>query len=141
MNSMIKNKKLAKYSMIFFIVILFIKSVIAHEETVDIDKIQLFGISLHLIEVLLSIFICFMAIRFFRITRPLNLFLIVYVAVGFFAINSLLYILFYTLHLRSIHISFVSVYLGSRVSLIAMMVSLGALFYYLNKQMRKKYKV
>lgn len=141
MISITKNKKLTRYSLIFFIALLFIKSVIAHEETVDINKIQLFGILLHLIELFLAGFISFMAIRFFRITKPLNLFLIVYIAVGFFIINSLLYILFYALHLRDIHISFVNVYLGSRVSLIAMLISLGALFYYLNKQMRKQYKV
>lgn len=137
MKSEFCGKQLAKYSMIFLIAVLSIKSAVAHEETADIDKVQLFGISLHLVELFLAVFICFMAIKFFRITKPLNLFLIVYVAVGFFAINSLLYILFYALRLRGISISFVSVYLGSRVSLIAMLISLGALFYYLNKQMRK----
>lgn len=133
------SKRLSKYFMIVLIAVLSAGPAAAHEEAVDIGNVQLFGISLHLVELLLAVFICFMAIKFFRITRPLNLFLIVYVAVGFFAINSLLYILFYALHLRGIHLSFVSVYLGSRVSLIAMLVSLGALFYYLNRQMRKQY--
>ena len=79
-----------------------------------------------------------MALKFFRITKPVNLFLVVYVAGGFFAINSFFYILLYTSPLLGLNVSFVNVYFGSRIALIGMLATLGALFYYLNWQMRKK---
>ena len=109
-------------------------------ETIDVDKMQVMAVSLHLIELALAFFLCYMALKLFRITKPINLFIIIYLAGGFFMINSLLFLLFYALRLKNINIDFASVYIGSRVSLIAMLVSLGALFYYLNSQMRKFYK-
>ena len=109
-------------------------------ETIDMDKIQIMAVSLHLVELALAFFICYMALKFFRITKPINLFIIVYLAGGFFIINSLLFLLFYALRLKNINMDFASVYLGSRISLIAMLASLSALFYYLNSQMKKFYK-
>lgn len=141
MSSVIKNKRLIKYIIMFFIALLIMKLAIAHEESIDLDGLALIAVPLHLIELVLAVFICFIALKFFQITRPHNLFLVVYVAGGFFVINSLLYILLYAAHLKDFNVSFVNVYLGSRISLIGMLISLGALFYYLNKQMRKQYKV
>ena len=109
-------------------------------ETIDVDKIQIMAVSLHLIELALAFFLCYMALKFFHITKPVNLFMVIYIAGGFFIINSLFFLLFYALRLKNININFASVYLGSRISLIAMLASLGALFYYLNRQMRKFYK-
>src|SRR3989344_6457086 len=137
MKSMIKNKKLAKYVIMFFIALLTMKLAIAHEDSIDLDVLALIAIPLHLIELVLAVFICFISLKFFQITRPHNLFLVVYVAGGFFVINSLLYILLYAAHLKDFNVSFASAYLGSRISLIGMLVSLGALLYYLNRQMRK----
>ena len=134
MNSVKELKKSITGILLF---ILNIKSATAYQEIIDLDTIRQIAIPLHLIELFLAIFICFMALRFFWITKPVNLFLVVYVAGGFFIINSLLYILLYTAYLIGLNISFVNVYLGSRIALIGMLVSLGALFYHLNKQMRK----
>ena len=134
----IKIKNSAKYFLILFILLISLQPAFAaREEVVNIDKIQAVAVPLHLIELFLAIFISYMALKFFRITKPISIFLVVYVAGGFFIINSLLYLLLYGLNLSNINLSFESVYLGSRISLIAMLVSLGFLFYYLNLQMRK----
>ena len=106
-------------------------------DSMIIDKIKLFAVILHLIELFLAVFISYMALKFFRITKPINVFLVIYIVIGFFIINTLLYIMFYSLNAAGIGLSFVSVYLASRVSLIAMLISLSALFYYLNRQMTK----
>ena len=127
--------KLFRYTIALSAFFIAAKPAIA-QEVMDVET-SYFAVSLHVIELILAVFICFMAIRFFRITKPLNLFLVIYVSLGFFIINSLLYILFYGLHLKGIHLSFVSVYIGSRISLIAMLISISTLFYYLNSQMRK----
>ena len=134
----IKIKNSAKHFLILFILLISLQTAFAaREEVINIDKIQAVAVPLHLIELVLAIFISYMALKFFRITKPISIFLVVYVAGGFFIINSLLYLLLYGLNLKSINLSFESVYLGSRISLIAMLVSLGFLFYYLNLQMRK----
>ena len=134
----IKIKNSAKHFLILFILLISLQPAFAaREEVINIDKIQAVAVPLHLIELVLAIFISYMALKFFRITKPISIFLVVYVAGGFFIINSLLYLLLYGLNLKSINLSFESVYLGSRISLIAMLVSLGFLFYYLNLQMRK----
>lgn len=141
MSSMTKNKKISIHPMMFLTALSAVKPAVVHDEVINIGGIYQFGIIIHLIELVLAIFICFMAIKFFRITKPLNLFLVVYISVGFFAINSLLYLLVYLLHIWGVHISFISVYFGSRVSLIAMLVSLSAMFYYFNWSMRKTIKI
>ena len=134
----IKIKNSAKHFLILFILLISLQTAFAaREEVINIDKIQAVAVPLHLIELVLAIFISYMALKFFRITKPISIFLVVYVAGGFFIINSMLYLLLYGLNLKSINLSFESVYLGSRISLIAMLVSLGFLFYYLNLQMRK----
>lgn len=136
-----KLKNTFKYTIIiFFITIIIATSVVARIEDVDLHALKLVAIPLHIIELLLSIFICFMAIKFFRITRPLNLFLFIYVAVGFFMINSLLNLLFY-LAQNKINTSFVNVHIGSRIALIGMLVSFVMFFYNWNRIMRKKSNV
>ena len=135
---MIGIKKLVKHFMVLYVALLNINlAAAANQEVIYLGKIQPIAVALHLTELVLAIFICYMALRFFRITKPVNLFLVIYVAIGFFVINSLLYLLFYAARLKNMDISFASVYLGSRVALIAMLISLGSLFYYLNRQMRK----
>ena len=131
-------KKLIKWNLILFILLINLQPAFAaHQELIDMDKIQIIAIPLHIIEMVLAIFICYMALAFFRITKPISIFLFVYVAGGFFIINSLMYLLLYGLNMENINLSFESVYLGSRISLIAMLISLAFLFYYLNNQMRK----
>ena len=136
--STIENKKLIKCLILIFIALSAVKSVVAREEAINVDDLAPIAVPLHLIELALAVFICFMALKFFQITRPINLFLVVYVAGGFFIINSLLYVLLYVARLNYFKVSFVNVYLGSRIALIGMLISLGALFYHLNRQMRKK---
>jgi len=131
-------KKLTKYCGLFFIIVILSKLVFAlDQQVIEIGKIKIVAVAIHSVELILAVFICYKALKFFRITKPVNLFLVVYVAAGFFIINSLLYIVFYALNLGENGTSFVNVYLGSRVALIAMLISLGAMFYYLDKQMRK----
>ncbi len=96
------------------------------------------GLPLHIIEFGLSFFICVMALKFFGITRPMNFFLLVYIAVGFFVINTLLYLLFFTGDIFGFEISFANVYIGSRIALIAMLVSLSVLFMHVYSVMKKK---
>lgn len=121
---------------IIFLILL--TSVVAQRQVIDVDAIKIVAVPLHLIELFLAVFISFLALKFFRITKPVNLFLIVYVAGGFFVINSLLYIMLYTADLFNFNISFVNVYIGSRIALIGMLTSLGALFFYMYKTIKKK---
>ena len=137
-SSIIESKTLIKYIAILFVMIFSINSVLAVSEgDINLDKIKFVSVSFHLIELFLSVFIGYMALKFFRITKPVNVFLVIYVAIGFFIINILLHIMLYALNYIGTNISFVSVYLSSRVALIAMLISLSALFYHLNRQMRK----
>lgn len=108
----------------------------ARVDYIDMDKLAVIAVPLHIIELVLSLFICFMALKFFRITKPLNLFMFIYVAIGFFIINSSLYILFY-LTRHKFNTSFANVYLGSRITLIGLTLSFVFFFYNWNKVMRK----
>ena len=121
-----------------FIVFLFLSATsVAAGEIENLDALKKIALPMHFLELVLSLFICFMALKFFRITRPINLFLVVYVALGFFIVNSLLYILLYFWQ-RALNISFINVYIGSRIALIGMLISFVTLFYQWNKVMRKK---
>ena len=133
-----KFKTLFKLTVLLFIIIFASNLVFASKESIDLDTIKWFAIPLHLLELALAIFISYMALKFFNITKPVNIFLVVYIVGGFFIINTLLYLLLYSFRLMGINISFLSVYIGSRVALIAMLISLGALFYHLDREIRKK---
>lgn len=108
----------------------------ARTEIVDLELLSKVAIPLHVIELVLSLFICFMALQFFRITKPINLFLFIYVAIGFFVINSLLNLIFFLMQDR-MNTSFVNVHIGSRIALIGMVLSFVMFFYNWNKIMRK----
>lgn len=108
-----------------------------HTETINFDDFKRIAIPLHIIEIILASFICYMALKFFRITKPVNLFLFIYTAIGFFVINSLLYLLFYLSTMMSLNIYFAQVYIGSRIALIGMVVSFVLFFYQWNKIMRR----
>lgn len=134
---MISFKEIKKSAIFLIFSALIMESASAYQEIIEVDKLKQIAIPMHLIELFLAVFICFMALKFFWITKPINLFLVVYIAGGFFAINSLLYLMLYSAQFVDLKISFVNVYLGSRIALIGMLISLAALFYYLNKQMRR----
>ena len=65
------------------------------------------------------------------------MFLFIYVAIGFFIINSLLYLFLYLSINTELELIFVNVYIGSRVALIGMMISFVIFFYQWNKIMRR----
>ena len=118
---------------------IFASSAFAQEELIDAVKVKNVALPLHIIELALALFICYMSLKFFRITKPINLFLIIYTAVGFFIVNTLMYLLFYSGFAAS-SLPFVNVYLGSRLALIGMLVSFVLLFYQWNKIMRQTVK-
>ena len=109
---------------------------LAHMEQIDLHALGRVAIPLHIAELVLSLFTCFMSIRFFRITRPISLFLFTYVAIGFFMINSLLNLLFFVFSHQT-NTTFVNVHIGSRIALIGMAFSFVMFFYSWNKAMRK----
>ena len=117
----------------------FINSALA-QSSVDVSAIKNFAVSIHIIELLLALFIGYMSLKFFRITKPINLFLLVYVAIGFFIINTLLYLFSYLSINTRLEMNFISVYLGSRVTLIGMLLSFAIFFYQGNRIMRKTKK-
>lgn len=114
--------------------------VAAQQEIINIPSVMPIALALHLIEAILIIFICFMALKFFRITRPNNLFMVVYLAGGFFLISPIFYTLFYLPNVFHLNINFVSAYLISRISMIAALISLSGLLYYWNREMKRKPK-
>jgi len=131
-----KTKILYVFISIFFFLIL-INSVIAQPELIDLNELKNFAVPIHIIELVLALFISFMSLKFFRITKPINLFLFIYIAVGFFIINSLLFLFLYVSIKTSLEISFISVYITSRIALMAMLISFVMFFYQWNKIMRK----
>ena len=114
-----------------------INSAAAQSEVIDIDNFKNIAISIHILELVLALFICYRSLKFFRITKPLNLFLFVYIALVFFIISSLLYLFLYLSLGSSLDVSFVNVYLGSRIALMGMITSFAMFFYQWNKVMRK----
>lgn len=132
----LKIKKPIRLCTIIFSVLLTIPLVVAQRQVIEFDTIKSVAVFLHLIELFLAVFISFMALKFFQITRPINLFLVVYVAGGFFVISSLLYLVFYMTGLFN-DVSFINVYIGSRISLIAMLISLGFLFFNMHTSIKR----
>jgi len=122
------------YMLFFFILI---NSVLAQSEIINLNNLKNIAIPIHLFEVVLALFIAFMSLKFFRITKPINLFLFIYVAIGFFIINSLLYLFFYLSIDTRLEMVFVNVYIGSRIAFIGMLLSFAIFFYLWNKIMRK----
>lgn len=104
------------------------------------DNIAWVGLALHAIEILLALFISYMSLTFFRITRPVTLFFFLYVGVGFFIVSSLMYVLFYLTLGTGRELSVVSVYFASRIALIGMLISFLVLFYQWNKIMKRQFK-
>jgi len=78
---------------LFFLIL--INSVSAQSEVINLNNLKNIAIPIHIFELVLAFFIAFMALKFFRITKPVSMFLFIYVAVGFFIINSLLYLFLY----------------------------------------------
>lgn len=118
-----------------------INSVVAQPEVIDVNNLKVVAVPIHIVELVLALFICYMSLKFFRITKPVNLFLFIYTAIGFFIINSLLYLLLYISTVTPLEIHFIPVYVGSRVALIGMMISFVMFFYQWNRSMRKIQKV
>lgn len=119
---------------LFFIIL--INLVSAQSEIIDFNNLKNIAIPLHLFELVLGIFIAFMSLKFFRITRPISLFLYIYLAIGFFIINSLLYLLLYLSLNTKLEVIFVNVYIGSRIALIGMLISFVIFFHQWNRGMR-----
>ena len=124
----------------FIFVLIFlglISSVVAQSEVVNLNNLKNVALPIHIFELILAIFIAYRSLKFFRITKPINLFLFIYTAVGFFIISSFLYLFLYLSMKTSLEISFISVYITSRIALIGMLISLVIFFYQWNKVMRK----
>ena len=120
---------------LFFIIL--INLVSAQSEIINLNNLKNIAIPIHIIELVLALFIAVMSLKFFRITKPISLFLFIYVAIGFFIINSLLYLFLYLSINTRFELIFVNVYIGSRVALIGMAISFAIFFYQWNKIMRK----
>jgi hypothetical protein len=95
------------------------------------------GLAVHTFELILAVYICFAALRFFRITKPVNLFVIIYTAVGFLVVNILLYFLMYVQILRGVYVSSTLVYFAGRLAFIGMLLALATTFYMMQRQMRQ----
>ena len=133
-------KKMKAFIAIMLSLFISAGSALAQTELVDIGQIKSLALTLHIIELLLALFICYMSLKFFRITKPVNLFLIIYTAIGFLIINILLYLLFYSGLAQILSLHFVTVYFGSRIALIGMLASFVLLFYQWNRIMRQTEK-
>ena len=107
----------------------------ARLDVVDANRLKAIAIPIHVFELILALFIAYMALKFFRITRPLGLFLYIYTAIGFFIISSSLYLF---LHFNpKLETNFISVHIGSRIALIGMLISFVIFFYQWNRVMKK----
>ncbi|MCH8003216.1 MAG: hypothetical protein IH934_01170 [Nanoarchaeota archaeon] len=122
------------YVLFFLILMNFVS---AQSEIINLNNLKNIAIPIHLFELVLALFIAFMSLKFFRITKPISLFLFIYVAVGFFIINSLLYLFFYLSIDTRLEMVFVNVHIGSRVALMGMLISFVIFFYQWNKIMRR----
>ena len=120
--------------LLFFIIL--INLVSAQSEVINLNNLKNIAIPIHLFELVLGLFIVIMSLKFFRITKPLGLFLYIYLAIGFFIINVLLYLLLYLSLYIQLEVVFVNVYIGSRIALIGMIVSFVIFFYQWNRGMR-----
>ncbi|MAE42797.1 hypothetical protein CMO93_03425 [Candidatus Woesearchaeota archaeon] len=114
-----------------------INAAAAQSEVINLDNLKSVAIPIHVIEIVFALFICYMALTFFRITKPLDLFMYIYTAIGFFIINSLLYLFLYLSIKTQLEINFINVYIGSRIALMGMLISFALFFYQWNRIMRK----
>lgn len=123
-----------------FVFVLFFLSLMnfaaAQSETVDVSNLKSVAVPIHIVELFLALFIAYMSLKFFRITKPISLFLYIYLAIGFFIINTLLYLFLYLSLNTQLEMSFVNVYIGSRIALMGMVISFVVFFYQWNKIMR-----
>src|SRR3989338_1575012 len=122
------------FALAFFGLISFVE---AQLDVVDVNKLKSIAIPIHVFELILGIFIAYMALKFFRITKPLNLFFYVYLAIGFFIVNTALYLFSYLSLNTVLEMNFISVYIGSRVALMGMLISFVIFFYQWYGVMRK----
>lgn len=106
------------------------------EQIINLSLLKSVAVPIHILELLLSLFLCYMAIRFFRVTKPAKIFIYVYMASGFFVINSLLYILLYTTPLFSASTGFMNVYIGSRITILSTLLMLAGMFLTVHYRMR-----
>lgn len=109
----------------------------AQSKIVNVSSLRSVAIPIHIVELFLALFIASMSLKLFRITKPISLFLYVYMAIGFFVINVLLYLFLYLSLNTRLEMDFVNVYIGSRVALMGMLISFVVFFYQWNKGMRK----
>ena len=112
----------------------------AQEEVIYYKSLGLVGMPLHIFELILGVWIAILALKFFRITKPINVFLLLYVAVGVFIVNSLLYVLLYIVNFEETTVSYVSVYVASRIALIGMLMCLLILLILWNRALTSKPK-
>lgn len=119
---------------LFFLVLM--NSAWAQSQTIDADTLKKIAIPIHMLELVFALFIAFMSLKFFKITKPISLFLFVYVAIGFFIISSLIYLFLYLSIGTSLALAFVNVYVASRIALMFMLISFAIFFYQWNKRMR-----
>lgn len=124
----------ASIFVMFFLVLT--NFVSAQSEIINLNNLKNIAIPIHIIELVLALFIAYMSLKFFRITKPISLFMYIYIAIGFLIINTLLYLFLYLSINARWEMNFVNVYVGSRVALIGMLVSFVIFFYLWNKNMR-----
>ena len=108
----------------------------AQSEIISIGALRNIAVPIHIIELILAFFICYMSLKFFRITKPIGLFFYVYTALGFFIVNTLLYLFMYLSLGTRFEMKLVNVYIGSRVALIGMLIWFVIFFYQWNKVMK-----
>ena len=110
----------------------------AQLDVIDVNSLKGIAIPLHVFELVLALFIAYMSLRFFSITKPINIFFYIYLAIGFFIINTSLYLFSYLSINTALEMDFINVYIGGRVALMGMLISLVIFFYQWDKAMRKK---
>ena len=125
------------FTLIFFSLISFVE---ARADIIDVNRLKYFAVPIHVFELILSLFIAYMALKFFKITKPVNLFFYMYLAIGFFIVDISLYLFSYLSLNTILEMDFISVYIGSRVALMGMLVSFVIFFYQWDRVMRKKSK-
>lgn len=130
---MMKNLTWLVFALFFLILM---NSVWAQSQVIDVSTLKEIALPIHILELVLALFIAFMSLKFFRITKPIGLFLLVYIGVGFFIISSLIYLFLYLSLDTQLALAFVHVYVGSRIALMGMLISFAFLFYQWNKRMR-----
>ena len=77
-----KPKNFIRGAIIIFLIFFTAMSVIAHEELIDLHELRKVALPLSVLELFFAVFISFISLKFFRITKPINLFLIIYIAIG-----------------------------------------------------------